>query len=103
MCDGLKIAIEAASDQTVHDELVQEQAEHQLKASLGYQHMREDMQLVKSDLNVHVITFDLQQNLPVPTLTHSAMLYLRQLPAIALSYPDKHLLNHLYLCLCIKF
>ena len=79
MCDGLKIAIEAASDQTVRDELVQQQAEHQLKASLGYQHLRENMQLAKSDSNVHVITFDLQQNLPVPTLTYSAMFHLCQL------------------------
>ena len=46
---------------------------------LGYQHLREDSQLAHSDSNVHVITFDLQQNLPVPTLTHSAMFYLRQL------------------------
>ena len=37
------------------------------------------MQLAKSDSNVHVVTFDLQQNLPVPTLTHSAMFYLHQL------------------------
>lgn len=35
--------------------------------------------MAKSDSSAHVITFDLQQNLPVPTLTHSAMFYLRQL------------------------
>ena len=28
--------------------------------------------------NSLVLTFDLQQNLPVPTLTHGALLYLRQ-------------------------
>ena len=78
-CDGLRIAIEAASDQTTRQELNLELADHQLKASLGYQHLREDTQLAHSDSNVHVITFDLQQNLPVPTLTHSAMFYLRQL------------------------
>ena len=78
-CDGLRIAIEAASDQTTRQELNLELAEHQLKASLGYQYLREDTQLAHSDSNVHVVTFDLQQNLPVPTLTHSAMFYLRQL------------------------
>ena len=31
------------------------------------------------DSNIHTITFDLQQNLPVPTLTHSSMSYLQQL------------------------
>ena len=36
------------------------------------------MEKSKSDTDL-VITFDLQQNLPVPTLTHSSMFYLRQL------------------------
>lgn len=35
--------------------------------------------MAKSDSSTQVITFDLQQNLPVPTLTHSAMFYLCQL------------------------
>ena len=38
-CDGLRIAIEVASDQTTRQELNLELAEHQLKASLGYQHL----------------------------------------------------------------
>jgi len=79
LCDGLQIALEAASDQTERDELNIQLAEHQLKAGLGYQNLREDTQVAKSDSSAHVITFDLQQNLPVPILTHSAMFYLRQL------------------------
>ena len=79
MCDGLRIATEAASEQTKCEELNSKLAEHQLKASLGDQHLWEDTQQAKSDTNVHAITFDSQQNLPVPTLTHSAMFYLRQI------------------------
>ena len=79
LCHGLKIGLEAASDQTERDELNVQLAEHQLKAGLGYQNLREDTQVAKSDSSAHVITFDLQQNIPVPTLTHSAMFYLRQL------------------------
>ena len=79
LCDELKIAIPNASLQSEQDELRLKLSEHQLKASHGYQALREDTEKAKSDTDLLVITFDLQQNLPVPTLTHSSMFYLRQL------------------------
>ena len=79
LCDELKIAIEAALSETQRDELCSNLAAHHSKASQGYEALREDTRLSKSNSDVHVITFDLQQNLPVPTLTHTAMFYLRQL------------------------
>lgn len=79
LCDELKIALEANSSETQRDELRSKLAEHHLKASQGYQSLREDTKLSKSNTDIHVITFDLQQNLPVPTLTHATMFYLRQL------------------------
>ena len=78
-CDELKLAIANSQDEEERLTLTLAQAEHQCKAGQGYQSLREDTQLCKSDPSYHVITFDLQQNLPVPTLTHSAMFYLRQL------------------------
>ena len=75
MCDQLRMEIARTSSETARDELV----EHQLKASQGYQVLQEDTELCKSDPDLHVITFNLQQNLPVPTLTHSSMFYIRQL------------------------
>ena len=56
LCHGLKIGLEAASDQTERDELNVQLAEHQLKAGLGYQNLREDTQVAKSDSSAHVIT-----------------------------------------------
>ena len=79
LCDELNLAISSSSAEERLTELNLELAQHQLKASHGYQALREDTEKSKSDIDLHVITFDLQQNLPVPTLTHSSMFYLRQL------------------------
>ena len=79
VCDELKVAIDAAPSQEHRDELQSTLATHHVSASQGYQSLKDDAQLSKSSSDLDVITFDLQQNLPVPTLTHSAMFYLRQL------------------------
>ena len=79
LCDELQMASASTTCETQRNELSLKLAEHQLKASQAYQLLRNDTDLSKSDPDLHVITFDLQQNLPVPTLTHSAMFYLRQL------------------------
>ena len=78
-CDLLKISIESAQDDDEHVELQTELATHQEKAAQGYQALHEDSQHSTGTENSIVLTFDLQQNLPVPTLTHSAMFYMRQL------------------------
>ena len=79
MCDELTISIVNTSSEEQRSEISMKLAEHQLRASQAYQLLRNDTDLSKSDPDLHVITFDLQQNLPVPTLTHSSMFYLRQL------------------------
>ena len=78
-CDQLKLAIEAAQSVEEQTELQKEQAEHQEKASQGYQFLHSDSKRSERDPESLVIAFDLEQNLPVPTLTHSSMFYLRQL------------------------
>ena len=78
MCDELRLSIMSSTSESDREELSMQLAEHQLKASNGYQSLRNDTELARN-ADVHTITFDLQQNLPVPTLTHSSMFYLRQL------------------------
>ena len=73
------MAIDAAQSQDHRDELQLTLATHHSSASQGYQSLKDDIEQSKSSSDLDVITFDLQQNLPVPTLTHSAMFYLRQL------------------------
>ena len=77
-CDLLNIAIQNASDEQ-QDEHQKELAEHQEKASQGYSSLKKDADATKHATNHQLITFDLMQNLPVPTLTHSSMFYSRQL------------------------
>ena len=64
---------------SLEDEREHLQAEHHEKASQGYQSLHTDTKLAKDNPETLVISFDLEQNLPVPTLTHSSMFYLRQL------------------------
>ena len=73
LCDELRMAVASTSSETQRSELNSQLAEHQLKASQAYQLLQNDTKLAKNDPDLHVITFDLQQNLPVPTLTHSSM------------------------------
>ena len=75
-CDLLKLAVDNAQTESEHSELQAELAGHQEKAAQGYESLRSDSGNSKSDHTSCVITFDLQQNLPVPTLTHGAMFYL---------------------------
>jgi len=51
-------------------------ATHHDKAAKGYESLQSDS---KDTTNSVVLSFDLQQNLPVPTLTHGSMFYLRHL------------------------
>ena len=78
-CDMLKVGSDNATTEEERSEIQVELADHQEKAAHGYSSLRADSQRSKTDPCTAVITFDLQQNLPVPTLTHGPMFYLRQL------------------------
>lgn len=69
-CDFLKVASDNAKTEEERATLQAELAEHHEQAAQGYQSLRSDTSRGKADPTLAVITFDLQQNLPVPTLTH---------------------------------
>ena len=75
----LKVAGDNASTEEACSEIQAELANHHEKAAHGYSSLHFDSQNSKTDPRTAVITFNLQQNLPVPTLTHGPMFYLRQL------------------------
>ena len=79
MCDEMHIAIKAAKSDLEREPLQSNLAAHQEKASQGYQSLRSDSEYAKGNDDCILLTFDLMQNLPVPTLTHSSMFYQRQL------------------------
>ena len=78
-CDEMHIAIKAAKTDQEREPLQSDLAAHQEKASQGYQSLRNDTEYAKGSDDCIVLTFDLMQNLPVPTLTHSSMFYQRQM------------------------
>lgn len=78
-CDLLKVAGDNAKTEKERSEIQAELASHHEKAAQGYASLRSDSHKSKTHPTTAVIIFDLQQNLPVPTLTHGPMLYLRQI------------------------
>ena len=78
-CDELRIQIEAATDETIKAQRKGELMLHQTKAERAYQQLKEDMALAKSDPTVAMITFDLEQTLPTPSISTNIVFYKRQL------------------------
>ena len=78
-CDELHIAIRACKSESEKEALQTDLASHQETASQGYQSLCNDKAMVKGSNDSALLTFDLMQNLPVPTLTHNSMFYLRQI------------------------
>lgn len=68
-CDLLRVSIEAVKTYEEWCRLQTDLATHHEYAAQGYQSLQSD----SMSLVLYLYTFDLQQNLPIPTLTHSAM------------------------------
>ena len=79
MCDLLHVAIQASKSENESMEVQAELATHQENANQGYSALRSDTEATKNSTDSILFTFDLMQNLPVPTLTHVSMFYSRQL------------------------
>ena len=78
-CDLLRISIQASKSEKDIAQYQGQLAAHQELASQGYRSLRNDAEGSQNADGHTVFTFDLMQNLPVPTLTHGSMFYLRQL------------------------
>ena len=71
---------------------------HLRRAERAYQQLKEDTALSKSDRNVLLLTFDLQQSLPTPVLTTNVVFYKRQLWTYNLGVHDgRSGSGHMYL------
>ena len=78
MCDSLNIQIEAAGDaQKVPLHLQKE--DHLRRAENFYASLRTNTRLAKSNDHIATVTFDFQQNLPLPHIPVGEVFYMRQL------------------------
>ena len=73
------LRISASTSETDRAQYQGQLAAHQEHVSQGYRSLREDAEASRNSDGHTVITFDLMHYLPVPTLTHGCMFYLRQL------------------------
>ena len=93
-CDELKILLDTASEVNIREKACKDLEMHHRKAEKGYSVLRDESMAAKKSWsgkarsfdNTHctvnatdMYTFDFEQNLPLPTLTHSDVFYCRQL------------------------
>ena len=96
-CDSFNIKIHATENEEEKEELKNQMEMHQRRAEKGYEELRSDKARAKKSWvanrdeqnqaqegdgeteQVDMYMFDFEQNLPVPTLTHSDVFYARQL------------------------
>ena len=77
-CDALNIEIEAAGD--AQKVFLQSQRENHLRqAENFYASLRTDTRLAKLNAHIATVTFDFQQNLPLPHIPVGEVFYMRQL------------------------
>ncbi|CAH1968155.1 unnamed protein product [Acanthoscelides obtectus] len=78
-CDRFKNQIDAAENPEEKSRLNQEHSLHQAKAQKFYDDLKRFSEQAKTDEKMDVISFDYQQNLPVPVLPIGDIFYKRQL------------------------
>lgn len=78
-CDIFQVKVEAKEDPAVAARLNASWELHKRKAERAYSLPKEDTALAQADLDVDMITFDLQQSLPTPLLSTGIVFYKRQL------------------------
>lgn len=78
-CDKLTKQIEASSTEEEKNTLTADKKLHQAKAETFYKDLKEKTQLAKSEANVEAITFDFQQNFPLPVSSSGEVFYKIQL------------------------
>ena len=79
MCDSFNSQTTAESDAGKKSQLQCEWDLHKIKAQHAYHQLKEDSMYAKSNQDVVLLSFDLQQTLPTPQLTTNVMFYKRQL------------------------
>lgn len=78
-CDLLKMKLKYAENEVTKTEISKLQEDHHTEAGLAYETKKSDKIRAKSDPSLTVLSFDLQQCLPTPSLETSVAFYKRQL------------------------
>ena len=78
-CDELNVKINDASDSTHKERLQTEKQAHIHAAQEFYTQLRSCTEMARQSANVACLTFDFEQNLPLPHIPTGDIFYLRQL------------------------
>ena len=78
MCDQLEVQLDAASD-AIKVSVRQQKEDHLRKAETFYSNLRTDTRLAKGNVHIATLTFDFQQNLPLPSIPVGEVFFMHQL------------------------
>ena len=78
MCEQLEVQLDAASD-AIKVSVRQQKEDHLRKAETFYSSFRTDTRLAKGNMHIATLTFDFQQNLPLPSIPVGEVFYMHQL------------------------
>ena len=78
-CDAFNVSVNAGEDPEKKQALTAEWELHKCKAERAYHQLQEDTASCKASCDVDMITFDLEQTLPTPSLTTNVVFYKTQL------------------------
>lgn len=77
-CDQLQVQLDAASD-SLKNLIRQQKEDHLRKAERFYSSLQTNTNLAKQNEHIATITFDFQQNLPLPSVPVGEVFYMHQL------------------------
>ena len=78
-CDQLEVQLNASSDSAVQSSIRLQKEDHLRKAENFYSSLRTDTILAKQNSHIATLTFDFQQNLPLPNIPVGEVFYMHQL------------------------
>uniref|UniRef100_A0A6P7FH22 Uncharacterized protein LOC114327924 n=1 Tax=Diabrotica virgifera virgifera TaxID=50390 RepID=A0A6P7FH22_DIAVI len=82
-CDSLKVQIDTAPTEEIKTDGKQKLEIHHRQAELARQQMSKDgIESRENNSDIRMVQFDLQQQMYLPTLTHTQMYYSRQLACV---------------------
>ena len=94
-CDGIQIQLEAADD-TQKVGIIAQKEDHLWRVKNVYSSLRSNTNVAKTNAHIAIVTFDFQQNLPLPHVPVGEVFYMHQLWLYVFGVHNNKLFYYVY-------